>query len=123
VDAEAGGYASLRPAAVKVAKVGVVGDEGRVVVNAYLGDEHISQLCLAANFQNASPQFAGPLPVTVIDRKKRQTQDERDKSLLDGRTTQRLGKNDRRKPNLTAQNRGSSSANIVSLFFSRPPAE
>jgi hypothetical protein len=73
-----------------VTEIGVVGDEGRIVVDADLGDESIRQLRFETGFKNASPQLASTLPVAVVDWKKGQAQYEFDESFLNGRTAKRL---------------------------------
>ncbi len=106
-----------------MAEISVVSDEGRIVVDADLRDQSVRNICFESGLQNASSKFAGTLPVAIVDREKGQTQDKRHKSSLHSGTTERLGKNDRRKSGLAAENRFSRTLNVHPWLTSRPPSQ
>ena len=51
----------------EVPEVGVVGDEGDVVVDADLCDQSVRELCFVTGFENAPPELTSMLPVVVVE--------------------------------------------------------
>src|SRR4051794_22593612 len=108
----------LQTSGREVTKVGVVGDERDVVVDADLCDQSIRQLRFETGFKNAPPQFASVFPVLVVDWKKREAEHECHESFLDGGAAKSFGKNDLRKCSQPAENCRIQAFNVRPAFTS-----
>jgi hypothetical protein len=104
-----------------VSEIGVVSDEGGVVVDAYLRDQSIRKRCFVAIAQNIPAKFASTLPVAFFDIEERQCKYEFNELFFDSRAAQRFGENGRREHSLLIEKRFSRSLNVHSWLTSRPP--
>lgn len=106
----------------EMAEVAVMRNEGRLMVDARLGNEHIGEFCLVTRLDQARPQASGAMPEVLVNLQDWQTPDVVDECRRKSWITEHFAQYGRRQRCLPVDHRTTHEIDVAAGITGEKPA-